>query len=92
MWGGLNAPWDNEPSSKVVEEGQGQGYHSLSQESFAFSQLSQSQYSQYGGVSQGSFGVGTGFSLSQQSQEVEATCMECQSTEFETTEMGDMVR
>lgn len=91
MWGsGSNSPWgnngsnnDRDAASLLANDGsqEGQQGFSLSQESVGFSQYS--QYSSSGGA----------LSLSQlsQSQPETPTCTECQSMEFETTDMGDMV-
>lgn len=83
--GGSQSPWDtNDASSLFPEDSQNQGY-GFSQESFGGS-LGQSQ-----AESQSQYGFSQLSQLSQSSQPAVPTCTECQSTDFDTTDQGDMV-
>lgn len=90
--GGSQSPWEsNDASSLFPEDSQNQGY-GLSQESFGGSlgqSQGESQSQPYDLLSQ--YGLSQLSQLSQSSQPAVPTCTECQSTDFDTTDQGDMV-
>lgn len=90
--GGSQSPWESNGAASLFPENSQNQRYGLSKESFGGSQgqsQGESQSQPFESFSQ--YGLSQMSQLSQVSQPALPTCTECQSTDFDTTDQGDMV-